>query len=124
MIVDNFRRKGLTKSQSEALVVFGTKPKKGNSIKLKDKRRISLLNADYKINSGVASARLAKLADKGLSSAQYVSGSKRRIQHCINLARDAVYAANKNKQLGCGIQDNDFRAAFDLMMPTLSLIHI
>ena len=52
-ILHNFKNKSLTKSQAIGLVVFGNKPGKGSSIKVKDKRRISLLNADYKINSGI-----------------------------------------------------------------------
>lgn len=116
MIKDNRRRKGLTSSQKIALVVFGKKPKKGDSIKAKDLRRISLLNNDYKINSGLPTHRLSKLSIKGLSPGQYVSGADRRIQHCINNARDAVYKGNANNREGCGIQDNDFKAAFDLMM--------
>jgi len=116
MILDNFKQKRLTKSQSVALIVFGTKPKKTGSLLVKDKRRISLLNADYKINSGIPTARLSQLSNKGLSPAQYVSGSNRRIQHCINIARDAVHAGNANRTHGCGIMDNDFQAAFDFMM--------
>ena len=95
MVTFNYKNKSLTSSQSKALVVFGTKPGKMGSYKVKDKRRISLLNADYKVYSGLPTKRLDKLSCKGLSSAQYVSGSDRWIQHCINLARDAVQAGNK-----------------------------
>ena len=56
-ILDNFRRKAVTKSHSVGLVVFGNKPGKGNSIKFKNKRRISLLNVNYKINSSIFTSR-------------------------------------------------------------------
>ena len=38
-----------TASQSLSLMLFATKPKKGNSIKTKDKRTLSLLNTDKKL---------------------------------------------------------------------------
>ena len=116
MVLDNFRRRVLTKTQREALVVFGTKPKKAASVKVKDKRGISLLNADYKVNSGIPTTRLSKLSKKGLSPAQYVSGEDRQIHHCIGRARDAAEAGNENKKEGSAILDLDFKAAFDLMM--------
>ena len=50
------------------------------------------------------------MATKGLSPEQYVAGSDRRIHHCINKARDAVFAASKRKEK-VAIQDNDFEAA-------------
>ena len=115
-VLYNFKTKSLTKSQSIGLVVVGNKPGKGDSIKVKDKHRISLLNADYKVNSGVLTTRLNKVSDKGLSPAQYVSGSDRRIHHCINMTRDAVFKGNANTRKGSGIQDNDFHAAFVLIM--------
>ena len=42
-------------SQRTSLMVFGSKPKKAKSLKPGDKRRISLLNADFKIISGLES---------------------------------------------------------------------
>ena len=35
------------------MMVFGTKPKKGSSIKVSDKRRLSLLNSDFKVITGI-----------------------------------------------------------------------
>ena len=42
-----------TLSQRTSKMVFGSKPKKSKSIKPKDKRRISLLNCDFKTMSGI-----------------------------------------------------------------------
>ena len=41
-----------TKSMQTSIMVFGSKPKKPNSLKPGDKRRISLLNSDYKVVTG------------------------------------------------------------------------
>ena len=40
-----------------SLMVFGSKPKKLNSLKPGDKRRISLLNSDFKIVTGIEGKR-------------------------------------------------------------------
>ena len=37
------------------------------------------------------------------------------IHHGINLARDAILAAGKIKDKGCGIADTDYEAAFDYL---------
>ena len=42
-----------TKSQRTSLMVFGTKPKKLSRIKARDKRRVSLLNSDFKLMTGL-----------------------------------------------------------------------
>ena len=46
-----------TRTQRTSLMVFGTKPKKPKSIKPSDKRKISLLNADFKIVTGIDAKR-------------------------------------------------------------------
>ena len=105
-------------------MVFGFKPKKAKSIKPEDKRRISLLNADFKILSGLESRRLSKTATRTLSPHQFVSGDDRRIHHAINLARDAIFASLKMKS-GCAIIDTDYMAAFDFMVMTwVFLVHV
>ena len=105
-----------TLSQRTSKMVFGSKPKKANSIKPGDKRRISLLNCDFKIISGLESARFKKTATTTLSPLQFVAGDDRRIHHCINLARDAIQAAGKMTRTGCGIADTDYQAAFDYLV--------
>ena len=96
-------------------MVFGTKPKKAKSLKPGDKRRISLLNADFKTLEGLDARRFRKIGSHCLSHLQYVGGSDRRIHHGIARARDAIYAAGQSK-VGCGIADMDFIAAFDWLV--------
>ena len=106
--------KPLTSSQRTSLMVFGTKPKKPNSLLPKDKRRISLLNSDFKVASGLEAGRLKPMLTHTLSHLQLVAGKDRRIHHGINLARDAIWAAGRRGQ-GCGILDTDLVAGFDYM---------
>ena len=96
-------------------MVFGSKPKQTSSIKPSDKRRISLLNSDFKTATGIESRRFKKVTTHTLSPNQLVSGDDRRIHHGVNLARDAIYAAGKSKT-GCGILDTDYIAAFDFLV--------
>ena len=109
-----FNCKPLSPSQKTSLMVFGTKPKKSNSILPKDKRRISLLNSDFKTASGLEAGRLKKMLTRTLSPLQLVAGGDRLIHHGINLARDAIWAAGARRQ-GCGILDTDLIAGFDYM---------
>ena len=104
-----------TLSQRTSLMVFGSKPKKPKSTKPSDKRKISLLNADFKIITGIFNERLKKVADHTLSPCQLAVGSDRRIHHGINRARDAIVAASKSR-VGMGLLDNDYMAAFDHMV--------
>ena len=106
--------KPLTPSQRTSLMVFGSKPKKPNSLRPQDKRRISLLNSDFKVASGLDARRIKKTLTHTLSPLQLVAGEDRRIHHGINLARDAIWAAGK-QGLGCGILDTDLEAGFDFM---------
>jgi hypothetical protein len=93
-------------------MVFGSKPKKPNSIKPGDKRRISLLNSDYKVLTGLEALWFGDTATHTLSPLQLVAGSDRRIHHGINLARDAIHQVGKSRN-GCGLLDLDFMAGFD-----------
>ena len=106
-----------TSSQRTSLMVFGCKPKKPKSTNPGDKRKISLLNSDFKIITGVLNQRLKKVATHTLSSCQLAIGNDRRIHHGINQARNAISSAGKRKQ-GTGILDNDYQAAFDFMALT------
>ena len=93
-------------------MVFGCKPKKPNSLRPADKRRISLLNADFKLASGLEADRFKNTLTHTLSPIQLVGGDDRRIHHGINKARDCIQAVNKSKK-GCALLDLDFEAAFD-----------
>ena len=103
-------------SQRTSRMVFGPKPKKASSLKPGDKRRISLLNTDFKTISGLQSRRFKKTATTTLSPFQFVAGDDRRIHHAINLARNAIHAASKFTRSGCGIADTDYQAAFDFLV--------
>jgi hypothetical protein len=105
----------LQKSMRTSLMVFGSKPKKPSSILPSDKRKISLLNADFKVATGLESDLLKESATHTLSKLQLVAGEDRRIHHGINLARNAIHAAGKQGHRGCGILDTDLIAAFDFM---------
>ena len=96
-------------------MVFGTKPKKAKSLKPSDKRKISLLNADFKLVTGIDARRFRKVATHTLSPCQLAAGEDRRIHHGINKARDAVLAAGRGKE-GVGLLDNDYKAAFDFIV--------
>ena len=91
---------------------FGTKPKKPKSIQPKDKRRLSLLNCDFKLVEGLDARRFRKIGNRVLSPNQYVAGKDRNIHHGIAKARDDIQSVMISK-LGCGIADTDFVAAFD-----------
>ena len=101
-----------TLSMRTSLMVFGSKPKKPQSIKPGDKRRISLLNSDFKIITGLEAQMFGQTATHTLSPFQLVAGSDRRMHHGINLARDTIQQVGKSR-LGCGLLDLDFMAGFD-----------
>ena len=105
----------LPASMRTSMMVFGSKPKKALSILPKDKRRISLLNCDFKLLEGIQAKRFRHLGNRLLSPLQYVAGRDRKIHHGIARSRDAISSAMKSK-LGCGIADMDFIAAFDWLV--------
>ena len=99
-------------------MVFGNKPgKKAKSLLISDRRKISLLNVDFKIMSGIEAARIRKSMTRTISPHQLVTGGDRRISHGVAKARDAIMAASSTKS-GCGILDTDLVAAFDNMVLT------
>ena len=104
-----------TLSQRTSLMVFGCKPKKPKSTKPGDKRKISLLNSDFKTTTGITNERFKELATHTLSPCQLAMGSDRRIHHGINQARDAIMAAGNGRE-GVGILDNNYEAAFDYVV--------
>ena len=86
-------------------MVFGSKPKKSNSIKHGD-------NSDFQVLTGLEDSRFGDTATHTPSLLQLVAASDRRIHHGINLARDAIYQAGNTKK-GCVSLDLDFIAVFD-----------
>ena len=95
-------------------MVFGSKPKKPNSLK-PGKRRISLLNSDFKVITGLEAKLFGETVTHTISPIQIVAGSDRRIHHGINLARDTIQHVGKSK-IGCGLLDLDFMAGFDWLV--------
>ena len=122
IMTEIFECKPLPKSMCTSLMVFGAKPKKPGSLLPKDKRRISLLNADFKLASGIEAYHFRNVATHTLSPLQLVSGNDRRIHHGINLARNAIHAAGKAGHPGCGILDTDLIAAFDWLCLSWSFL--
>jgi hypothetical protein len=112
------KKKTLSLSQRTSRMVFGPKPKKTNSLTPGNKRRVSLLNCDFKTISGLLSGRFKKTATTTMSPYQLVAGDDRRIHHGINLARNAIHSAGKLTKSGCGIADTDYQAAFDFLVMT------
>ena len=113
-----FHCQELQPSMKTSLMVFGSKPKKPNSLLPKDKRRISLLNCDFKVATGLEARFFKKTATHTLSPLQLVAGDDRQIHHGINFARNAINAAGKPGHPGCGILDTDLIAAFDWLCLT------
>ena len=113
VMTEIFKCQALPKSMATSLMVFGAKPKKPGSLLPKDKRRISLLNSDFKIATGLEASHFKKVATHTLSHLQLVAGDDRRIHHGINMARNAIHAAGRAGHPGCGILDTDLIAAFD-----------
>ena len=109
-----FTSESPTSSQHTSIMVFANKPKKMASIKIKDKRKISLLNSDFKVLTGIESLRHSKLLDHTVSPRQFAAGKNRKISHAINLARDTVFSASRSKE-GAALADLDFEAAFDFL---------
>ena len=54
----------LTVSQKTSMMVFGSKPKCSQSTKPSAKRKISLLNTDFKIITGIESRRFKKMTTR------------------------------------------------------------
>jgi exonuclease III len=98
--------------QRTSFMVFGNKPgKKAKSLKISDRRKLSLLNVDFKVMTGIHAARIRPTMCRTTSRHQLVTGGDRRISHGVALARDAIMAAGASKD-ECGILDTDLVAAF------------
>ena len=99
-------------SRRTSLMVFGNKPgKKANSLLISDRRKLSLLNSDFKLMTGIEVARIRATMSRTVSSLQLVTGGEKRMSHGVAMARDAIHAAGKSRER-CGILDTDLIAAF------------
>ena len=102
-----------TSSMATSFMVFSPKPGKSSSIRPKDKRKISMLQADFKVVTGVLAARLRKTDSHTLSPRQYAVGDK-KITHGINMFRDAIHNLPANGR-GAAVVETDFQQAYDLL---------
>ena len=66
-----------TTSQRTLMMVYGSKPKKPFSLIPGDKRRISLLNSDFKLMTGLEASQYKNTFSHTLSRYQMVAGSDR-----------------------------------------------
>ena len=72
-------------------MVFGNKPgKRAKSLLILDRKKLSLLNEDFKIMTGIEAARIKKTMSRTISPLQLVSGGKKLVSHGIAMARDAI----------------------------------
>ena len=58
-------------------LVFSPKMNKESSTKIKDKRKLSLLQTDFKVLSGILAGHLKSTENHTISRHQYAAGSKR-----------------------------------------------
>ena len=123
VIVNIFNGAAPTDCQRTSLMVFGNKPgKKAKSLKISDRRKLSLMNVDFKIATGIEASRLRCTMRRTISPHQLVTGGDRRISHGVALARDAIQASSSLKS-GCGILDTDLIAAFcNMTLPWCLLV--
>ena len=101
-----------TPSQNISVLVYGSKAGKEKSLNPSDKRRISLLNSDFKIMTGIEARRLKAVSAHLLDTDQLVASMDSRLHHGINKVRDAITVLGK-RGMGGAIADFDFTAAFD-----------
>ena len=105
-------------SQYTSLMVFGNKPgKKAKSLLISDCRKLSLLNVDFKILTGIEAFRMRSTMCRTVSPFQLVTEGDKRISHGVAMARDAIHTAGISQDR-CGILDTDLIAAFCNMVST------
>ena len=102
-----------TRSMRTSTIQFLTKPKKKCSIKLDDKRKISVLCTDYKCLETILANRLNQVMGSFISTSQFAT-KPRKIHQGIAVARDVInYACNKNVNMACVTLD--MKCGFDLL---------
>ena len=102
-----------SKSMQHGFMVFTPKNGKNSPPLPKNLRKISLLNTDFKILSGVYANRLKQMEDHTISNNQF-SVKPKKVTHAISLARDTINSVNLG-QKGCAIGEFDFQSAFDFL---------
>ena len=94
-----------------SIVQFLTKPKKAGSIKLEDKRKISVLCTDFKCIETIIANRLNATMSKFISKSQYAV-KPRKIHQGISAARDVINFISK-KNIPAAFLCLDMKAGFD-----------
>ena len=113
-----FQRNPPSPRQRTSLMVFGNKPgKKAKSLLISDQQKLSLINVDFKLMTGMEAAQIRKTMCRTISHLQLVTGGNKRISHGVAMARDAIHAAGINRHR-CAILDTDLIAAFCNMVLT------
>merc|ERR1712004_616922 len=102
----------LPESMKNSFLVFSPKINKEHSTRIKDKRKLSLLQTDFKILSGILAGRLRKTEKHTISRHQFASGSK-RISQAVCLTRDAIESVKPSQKVV--LYETDYISAFDLM---------
>ena len=102
-----------SRSMQHSLLVFSPKPGKQDALLPKNFRRLSMLQSDWKLITGILAARLRKTEGHTMSKHQYAAGPK-RITQAICRARDTVQSVSPN-QKGCGILELDYMAGYDML---------
>ena len=100
-------------SMRTTIVQFLSKPKKQDSIKLEDKRKISILCTDFKLFETVLANRLNKAMEEFISPSQFAV-KPRTVTGGITAARDAIAYASKNN-IGGAFLGLDMKCGFDLL---------
>ena len=102
----------LPESMGNSFLVFSPKVGKENSTRIKDKRKLSLLQTDFKVLSGILAGRLKKTENHTISRHQFSAGSK-RVSQAVCLTRNAIECVKPSER--AAVIETDFVSAFDLM---------
>ena len=107
------RGKEPSESMRTSTLMFLGKPKKMNSIKFEDKRKISILCSDFKCIETIMTNRLNVVMQQFISASQYACKPK-KIQQGLAAARDVVNYASK-KKMGMACVALDMKSGFDFL---------
>ena len=112
-MLEILRDKEPSESMRTSTLFFLGKPKKMNSIKLEDKRKISILCSDFKCIETIMTNRLNIVMQEYISPSQYACKPK-KIQQGLAAARDVVNYASK-KKIGMACVALDMKSGFDFL---------
>ena len=79
----------LPESMRNSFLVYSPKLGKENSTRIKDKRKLSLLQTDFKVLLGILAGRLKKTENHTISRHQSSAGSK-NVSQAVCLTRNAI----------------------------------